>query len=83
MEQKLSTFDESPLSVGDFLIMFILLIIPIVNLIMMFVWAFSGNGNLNRRNFARAGLIVVLIEIILTAIFWGSISALFFRGGVY
>lgn len=81
MEQKVSQFDESPLSVGDFLIMFILLAIPFVNLIMMLVWAFSGSGNLNRRNFARAGLIVIVIEIVIVTIFWGSIVALFFRGG--
>lgn len=73
MEQKVSQFDESPLSVGDFFIMFIFLVIPIVNLIMMLVWAFGGSGNLNRRNFARAGLIMVLIQFIFMAIFWGSI----------
>ena len=46
----------------------IVLIIPIVGLVMYFVWAF-GNGNLNRRNYCRASLIMMAISIGLLIIF--------------
>ena len=42
--------------------------IPIVGLVMCFVWAF-GKGNLNRRNFFRATLIMMAVGIVLGIIF--------------
>jgi len=47
---------------------------------MYFVWAFSGTGNLNRRNYCRAYLIllavVIVLYIILFAVFGAAILAL-------
>lgn len=66
------------MSIGDWLIMFIVFCIPIVNLIMVLVWAFSGNGNPNRSNFCKAYLIVMAITVILYIIvlaIFGSIIA--------
>lgn len=49
---------------GDWMIVLLVSAIPLVGIIMLFVWAFS-NGNLNRRNFARAQLIFVGIAVAL------------------
>lgn len=56
------------MSVKDWLITLILLIIPLVNIILLFVWAFS-EGNIIRKNFAKAQLIMVAIAIALYVIF--------------
>lgn len=73
---------EKPLSVKDYLIVFLIMIIPIVNIIMLLIWAFDKNGNTNRRNFARAGLIYMIIcyvlGIVLTVV---VVSAVAIRGG--
>jgi predicted neutral ceramidase superfamily lipid hydrolase len=45
--------------------MFILMAIPLVNLIMLFVWGFSSSENTNKKNFARASLILLVIAIVL------------------
>ncbi|MDR1804403.1 MAG: zinc ribbon domain-containing protein [Treponema sp.] len=45
----------------------IVLMVPIVGLVLYFVWAF-GSGNLNRRNYCRASLIMMAISIVLTII---------------
>ena len=45
----------------------ILFAIPIVGLVLCIVWAFGG-GNLNRRNFARACLILSVIAIALSVV---------------
>ena len=66
--------DASPLSIGNYLIMMIISVIPIVNLVMLFVWGF-GNSNLNRKNYARAQLIVLAIGVVLSIIFGASIAA--------
>ena len=34
----------------------LVLVIPLVNLVMYLVWALSGSGNVNRRNFCRASI---------------------------
>jgi uncharacterized membrane protein YvbJ len=52
-----------PLSVKDYVIMFLLLMIPIANIILLFVWGFDSSTNLNKSNFAKAYLIMILIGI--------------------
>lgn len=59
--------DTSTLSIGNYLVMMIVAAIPIVGIIMLFVWAFGGT-NQNRKNYARAGLIMMLIAIVLSFI---------------
>ena len=76
--------DASPLSLGNYLIMMIVSAIPVVGFIMMLIWAFSGNTNLNRKNYARAALIMMLIGVVLCAVFASAIIAAFASmGGGY
>ena len=53
--------DTRPMTVGDWMLTLLVLAIPLVNLIMYLVWALSGSGNLNRRNFCRASIYWFLI----------------------
>jgi hypothetical protein len=62
--------------VGQYIVMFILLSIPLVNIIMLFVWGFGSSVNPNKKNFARASLIMAAIGIVLVVIFWGIIGSL-------
>ena len=55
-------------SMVDWLKYLIVAAIPIVGLVMCFVWAF-GKGNLNRRNLFRAALILMAAGIVLGIIF--------------
>lgn len=66
--------DEEVMSVKAWLVTLVILMIPIVNLIMPLVWAFSSDGNHNRKYFSRAYLIwgaawtaLVVIAMILIA----------------
>jgi len=52
-----------PLSVGGWIWTMILLSIPILNVIMIFVWAF-GKGNVGRKHFAIAELIIILVVVL-------------------
>ncbi|MGI5878595.1 MAG: zinc ribbon domain-containing protein [Christensenellales bacterium] len=54
---------SAPLRTGQYIGMLLLLAIPIVNIVMLFVWAFSSDVNLNRRNYARAILILMAISL--------------------
>lgn len=57
------------LKISDWLIIFLLLSIPIVNIIMLLVWAFGGDDNPVRKVFAKASLIWFLIIIGIWIIF--------------
>ncbi|NMA12772.1 MAG: zinc-ribbon domain-containing protein [Chloroflexi bacterium] len=50
------------MSVGEVIVMFLLQAIPLVGLILTFVWAFGG-GKKMRKNIAAAQLILILLAI--------------------
>ena len=66
--------NKAVMTMGEWLITLIVLAIPCVNVIMYFVWAF-GNGNENRKNFCRAGLIVMAISIVLSLVLYAVVGA--------
>jgi len=57
------------MTVGDWLITMLLLMIPIVNFVLLFVWAFGGNVNPSKKAYFRAYLIIMAIVIVLTILF--------------
>lgn len=71
-------------STKEWLISMLLLIIPIVNIIMLFVWAFGSGSNPSKANYAKASLIFAVILIVLYILFFvvlfgsiiGSLGAL-------
>ncbi len=76
MPQSPITYDpDAPLSMGQFLGMMLLTCIPVVGLILLLVWAFSGSSNENKKNFARAELIMAIIFTVLWFILGSAIYA--------
>lgn len=65
------------MSVGEWLLTMLIMIIPIANIVMLFVWGFGSQDP--RRNYARASLIWMAISIVLVIIFYGAMFALFFN----
>ena len=60
-----------PLSVKDWLVTFLLLAIPVVGIVMLFIYAFGSAGNPNRRNWAKANLIFSgIITILMIILYW-------------
>jgi len=57
-----------PLQTWKFIGMFIITAIPVINLIMVLVWSFSGGFNKNTRSYARATLILWIIGLVLLII---------------
>jgi uncharacterized BrkB/YihY/UPF0761 family membrane protein len=79
------TYDTSPMSVGDWVITMILLAIPIVGLVMLIYWIVSSTGNVNRRNYCLATVIIaaiILVIGIIIAIFFGGMAAIMSHHGV-
>lgn len=66
-------------SVKEWLITNLIMMIPLVNIVMMLVWAFGSNTNPNKANYFKAGLIlfaiVMVIYLVLAVVFFGSVAA--------
>lgn len=60
--------NAQPLSLGDYLLIGLLLTIPVVNIVVLLLWALDTNANINRKNLARAALIYMGIATVLTVI---------------
>lgn len=69
---------NQPMSVGDWFITLLITAIPLVGFIMLFVWAFSGNTNVNKANWAKATLLWMLILLILGLILGGIFGVAMF-----
>jgi ATP-dependent Zn protease len=54
---------EKPVSVGEWMLTTLVMLIPIVNIVMVFVWAFSKKANKSKSNYFKAALIWLLIEM--------------------
>ena len=59
---------ETPVSMGDWIVSLILCCIPCVNIIMLFVWAFSKTEPKSKSNWAKAQLIFVGVILVLYVI---------------
>lgn len=67
--------DTSPMTVGQFVATFLIQCIPIVGIIMLFVWAFGSDTNINRRNYARAMLIILAVGAALYIVLFAAIGS--------
>jgi hypothetical protein len=75
MNAQLSAREASPVSLGDWIITLIVLAIPIVGIVMLFVWAFSGSTPPSKQNYCRAALILAAVVFVLWLVFFFTIGA--------
>lgn len=61
-------YTEEPISTGSYMLMFLLLMIPIVNLLCLIVWACGGSNKKNKVNLSRAMLFGMLIGAVIGGI---------------
>lgn len=73
--------DTSPMSMGDWLLTILVSMIPCAGIVLYFVWAFGKTGNINRRNFCRANLIIMAGVFVLYLILVLVFGIAFISGG--
>lgn len=66
--QQANGVNLAPVGIGQWIGVFILAAIPVVNLIMLIVWAASSGAKKSLRNYAAAMLIVMAIAVVLSVI---------------
>jgi hypothetical protein len=70
-------FKDEIVSVREWLLTFLISVIPIVNLVMMFVWAFSDKVKKSKSNYFKAMLIFSAIMVVLSLIFYAVLLMFF------
>ncbi|GBD86311.1 hypothetical protein BMS3Abin03_00227 [bacterium BMS3Abin03] len=73
-----------PMSIGDWIITFIITYIPLIGFIMLFVWAFGDGTHPSKKTWAQASLLMMVIIIVLMIIFFGILASILgsFVGGL-
>lgn len=66
-------YKKSVLTIGDWIIAMIILSIPIVNIIMLIVWAVGKEYNQTFQNYIRSMIIYSLVLLVIGFIFYGQI----------
>lgn len=61
-EHEIKSFMMKPI---DWAITIFVINLPLIGLIMLFVWAFSNDGNLVRQNFAKGYLLFMLLALVI------------------
>lgn len=73
MEHETQT--SQVMTTKDWLITLVIAAIPVVNIVMFFVWAFGDNANPNKANWAKASLlfmaIITALYVLLVVIIFG------------
>ena len=72
--------NQEAMSVKDWLITLFLTAIPVVGFIMLLVWAFGDGTNKTKSNFAKAGLILMLVGIVFYILIFVVFAAAFMAG---
>ena len=74
---------EEPMKIGEWLITFLIMMLPCVNIIMVFVWAFGSTEKKSKSNFFKAWLIFMGIFLALYLILIIAMAALGISYGLY
>ena len=81
MYQQTNNNLEEPVTLGEWIILFLISMVPCVNIIMLFVWAFGSNTKTSKKNYCRASLIItaviLVIYFIVIAIAGASLMTIF------
>ncbi len=64
---------EEPVKISEWVLALVMMMIPCVNVIMMFVWAFSSTEKKSKSNFFKAYLIFFAISMALVVLIWFAV----------
>jgi len=82
-QQNLPGTIKHDVSIGEWVVTLLITALPLIGLIMLFVWAFGEGANVSKKNWAIAMLIWYAIGIVLAILFviiFGAIFASMFSG---
>lgn len=74
-QQTQQQVPQPPVTISDWFLTLFLTAIPLVGIILLFVWAFGSNTNPSKANWAKAALLWAAIGIIIWLLFMAIFGA--------
>lgn len=78
-QQPQQQLPQLPVSISDWFLTLFLTAIPLVGIILLFVWAFGSNTNPSKANWAKAALLWTAIGIVIWLLFMAVFGAAMFH----
>lgn len=75
--QPMQTDLEEPVTIGEWLVTMLIMMVPCVNIIMMFVWAFGSDTKKSKSNYFKVVLIFAAISLVLSIVLGAAIGNMF------
>jgi hypothetical protein len=69
---------SSEISLKEWIITILIIPIPVVGLVMLFLWGFGANENPVKANFAKITLIIILILLVAYLLYMATVGFLIF-----
>jgi heme/copper-type cytochrome/quinol oxidase subunit 2 len=69
----------APVGLGDWFVTILVAGIPLVGIIMLFIWAFGSSANPSKANWAKAMLLWTLVGIVIAVIIFAIVGTAFFH----
>jgi len=63
------------MTLGNWIVTMLLMAIPIVNIVLIFIWAFGSNVNPSKKTYFQATLIFIAIGVILGIALGGALTS--------
>lgn len=67
------TINNQAMTLKDWIITYLLLLIPVANIVLMFIWAFGKDTNPSKKTYFQAQLIILAVLLVLYILFFGAI----------
>ncbi len=67
---------DEQVTIGEWIITYLLMMIPIVNIVLIFIWAFGSGTKTSKANWAKATLIFMAVSVVLGILFSSSMMAM-------
>ena len=80
MEEFNSQQNEAPVSVGDWVVTILVTALPIIGIVMLFIWGFGSGTPVSKANYAKAALIWLAISIVLSFLIFAIFGTALFLG---
>ncbi len=61
-----------PVAFSDWLVTLVITLVPVLNLVMLILWATEQNTNPSKANWAKASLVVIALQVIFTLFLIGA-----------
>ncbi|MDR2889963.1 MAG: hypothetical protein LBV33_09045 [Lachnospiraceae bacterium] len=78
---------EQPVSIGEWVVTLLVMMVPCLNIIMLFVWAFGKDTKKSKANYCKVTLIFmaigIVLSIILSSVITAALASVFGSSGFY